>query len=313
MPFAKGLAFSALGALIGALVWFGLITATGLNLWLLAPIVGGAAGFGMMRGTQAQGGLLAGAGAAACTLAAIFATRAMIVSGEVHEATRVGPEEAKEALAQRAAEDLANKGVEVFNQTEESDDYIPAVYARAEQQWETMDQPEREALIASLQPEGDQAAAFLTPLALLFDFGIFGTICGALAAGSAFKCGSMTLEHALQDEGHALNEEEAVAFAQRLRLEDHGSPPVAQIAGQQPPSEPLAADASATINAPAPAPAPMARAHKRTKGDESTVGGTSFWTRPLPPAEAPRRPMSMLGARDKAADSGDDSASRQAA
>src|SRR5204863_429377 len=52
----KGLAFAAAGAALGALIWGGLVMLTGWNLWFLAPVIGVAAGFGMMCGTQMRGG-----------------------------------------------------------------------------------------------------------------------------------------------------------------------------------------------------------------------------------------------------------------
>lgn len=215
MPLGKGLALSALGALIGAIVWVLLIKVTGWNLWILAPIVGGAAGYGMMRGMQMKGGVPAGFTAAACTLIAIFGARYFVVSAEVREFARFDQEDAVGMIAEDIANEWAEKDIEVYS--EEEEDYLPEVYAAAQERWDGMSAFEQDEFLAQFEPESEQAAAFMTPFALLFDFGIFGTIFAALSAGSAFKLGSITLEEALVQEGHAADTTAAAGMAAQLR------------------------------------------------------------------------------------------------
>lgn len=215
MSMGKGLAFSALGALVAAAVWVFIIKATGWNLWILAPIVGGAAGFGMMRGMQMKGGVPAGITAAACTLVAIFAARLIVVNGEVHELTTVDHEDAVAMIADDVANEWAEKDIETYS--EEEEDYLPEVYAAAQSQWDEMSAFEQDEYLAQFAPESDQAAAFITPFALLFDFGILGTLIAAISAGSAFKLGSITLEDALVQEGHVPDAAAAAGVADRFR------------------------------------------------------------------------------------------------
>lgn len=215
MSLGKGLALSAFGAVIAALIWVILIKTTGWNLWILAPIVGGAAGYGMMRGTQMKGGVPAGLAAAAFTLVAIFGARYFIVSGEVREFATVDSEDAMGFLVEEVADEWAGNDIEVYSEAEE--DYLPEVYAAAQERWDSMSEFEREEYIAGFAGDSEQAAAFLTPFALLFDFGIFGTIFAAISAGSAFKLGSVTLEQVLVGEGQATDVTSAACAAARLR------------------------------------------------------------------------------------------------
>ena len=215
MQLRNGLVLSALGALTGAVVWVILIKLTGWNLWILAPIVGGAAGYGMMRGTQMKGGIPAGAAAAACTLVAIFAARYLVVSSEVQQLVAVDSDDALSALREEVANEWVEKDIEVYD--EEEGDFLPEVYAKAEQRWEAMSAFEQDEYLAKFRPESEQAAAFFTPLALLFDFGIFGTSFAAMSAGTAFKTGSITLEQALVQEGHVPNAVAADGVTTKLR------------------------------------------------------------------------------------------------
>jgi hypothetical protein len=215
MPLGKGFAFSALGALIAAIIWVLLIKVTDWNLWILAPVVGGAAGYGMMRGTQMKGGIPAGIAAAAFTLIAIFGARYFVVSGEIKELAAVDSEDAMGYLVEEVAEEWAANEIEVYS--EEEGDYLPEVYASAQERWDSMSQLDQQEYIAGFEGESEQAAAILTPFALLFDFGIFGTLFAAISAGSAFKLGSITLEEALVQEGHAADAASAGAAAARLR------------------------------------------------------------------------------------------------
>ncbi len=216
----KGLAYAAIGAVIGAIVWVMVIKLTGWSLWVLAPIVGGGAGYGMMRGTQMRGGLPAGVIAAAVTLVAIFAARYFIVAGEVRERLALDESEIIGEVAWGVANEWVEEGYEVYD--EEEGDFIPAVYEKAAERWGSMSEEEQGEYVASLQEEASSGAEVLTPIGLLFDFGIFGTICAALAAGTALKTASVTLEEALIERGHAADSGEAADLASDLRAADGG-------------------------------------------------------------------------------------------
>jgi hypothetical protein len=216
----KGFAYAALGAAVGAAAWVLAILLTGLSLWVLAPIVGGAAGFGMMRGTQMRGGLPAGVNAAVLTLAAVAAARYAVVSARMQEFAAFDEEEVASAIAEEVAGEWIDEGHEVYD--DEEGDFLPEVYAEAHERWASMSEPEQREYVAALEAGSGMSAQALTPIGLLFDFGIFGTICAFLAAGTAFKTGSVTLEQALVERGHAGDAEEAATLATGLRAEDAG-------------------------------------------------------------------------------------------
>lgn len=218
MSLGKGLIFATIGAALGAVVWGGICYSTDMRLWILAPIVGGAAGYGMMRGTSMKGGLPAGALAALVTIVAIFATRHTLVSHDVEKALAIDGETIRGSLAVEVADEWAEDDIAVFD-TEEGD-FTAEVYNEADTRWHAMNEAEQTEYVALLRGESESDKAFLTPLALLFDFGIIGTLCAALSAGAAFKGGSITLETALVENGHATTADEADLLATNLREDD---------------------------------------------------------------------------------------------
>src|SRR6185369_8502438 len=112
MPKGKGFAFAAAGALIGAFIWGALSMFIGWDLWILAPIVGGVAGLGMMYGTQARGGTPQGLGAAAFTVLAIFGARYFVVARSTQ--TRLEREAVDNMIAQ-VAMDMQKHDGDVYN------------------------------------------------------------------------------------------------------------------------------------------------------------------------------------------------------
>lgn len=213
MNLGKGLGFGAVGALVGAVVWIALIKATGWNLWILAPVVGGVAGYGMMRATQMKGGAPAGALAAAVTIAAIFGARYYIVTQDVDARSAVTEEEALDHLTNEVAQEMDKRGIPTMD---ENGEYRPRVRKKAEEAWSQFVDFEREQYIAGLRQQNREALGVLTPLGLLFDFGIFGTICTALAAGTAFKTGGAKLERELVERGMA-TEDTVADVASKMR------------------------------------------------------------------------------------------------
>lgn len=252
MSLGKGLGFAVAGAGLGAVAWGGLGLATGLNLWLLAPVVGGAAGYGMMRGTAMKGGLPAGALAALVTIVAIFATRHVLISHDVDQALAIDGETIRSELATQVADEWAQDDIDVYD--EEEDDFTAEVYHEADTRWFAKSEEEQHAFVAELQGQSDTAKAFLTPLALVFDFGLFGTLCTALAAGGAFKTGSITLEKALVEQGHATTTDEAALIATNMREEDARSndifsPALTTIENESPSPTPATPDAEPAMSA----------------------------------------------------------------
>lgn len=220
MNLGKGLAFSALGALAGAIVWVVLIQLTGWSLWLLAPLVGGGAGFGMMRATQMRGGSTAGLLAVAVTVLAIFGARFFVVNSFLNsELTADTEEESIEYLAGDVANEWMNEDIDTMT---EDGDYTEAVYAEAHERWAGMTGAERAEYTAHINEDTAVVGAVLTPIALLFDFGLIGTICTVIAAGGAYKTASTNLEEALIEKGQASTPDEAIAMAAKMRAEDHG-------------------------------------------------------------------------------------------
>lgn len=214
MSLSKGFVLSILGGALAAAVWVGIIMATGWNAWLICPIVGGGAGLGMMWGTKMRGGLEAGLLAAVAALACIGAARYIVISDALSDLTEASESDMIEDLAWTVAAEWEAEGYEVMDDDE---DLLPAVYSEAERRWFMMTGAEREEALTAAQAEGDEFAAAATPWAMLFDFGIFGTVCTCLTLGTAFKTGSTTLEAALVQKGKASSSTEAAALAERLR------------------------------------------------------------------------------------------------
>ncbi len=170
-----------------------------------------------MLATKMRGGLGGGVLAAFVTLCAIFGARYVIVQNEVGEHLKVDDAAAIEALSYEVAEEWAEQDIQVLD---EYGDYVPAVMETAHLRWEAMEESERQSRLAALTTEQEQIGEVLTPIALLFDFGIFGTICAALAAGAAFKTGSISLEDALQQQGEAPDAATAAKVAAQMRRDD---------------------------------------------------------------------------------------------
>ena len=277
----KGLAFAAVGAAIGAVVWVVVIQLTGLSLWILAPIVGGAAGFGMMRGTQMRGGQPAGVLAAGLTLLAILAARYYIAAAEVKDQLSYDEAEATDQIASEVADEWLDAGYEVYDDEEE--DYLPAVYEEAASRWASMSDAEQREYVAALEQGFDETAGALTSLWLLFDFGIFGTICAFLAAGTAFKTASITLEQALVERGHA-SADDAAQVASDLRASDGGF--FARLGSQE---TPAGADRSGAKRAAPPSPAGE-HARRTAEGTIPQPGGVKPGGHDRVPSRSPARP-----------------------
>jgi hypothetical protein len=214
MVFPRGLFVSAICAAIAAAVWIALITVTGWSLWLLAPLVGGAAGYGMMRATQMRGGVSAGVVAVLVTFVTLFASRFYVISAAVDDVLAVNEETAIEHIAFDVVNDWHPQGLQVHD---DNGDLHPAVLAEARKRWDNMWPDDRHAMMQSLEGDRSAVSVWLTPVALFVDFGIIGSIMVVLTCITAYKTGSRVLEEVLVEQGHAGSVESAGAVAARLR------------------------------------------------------------------------------------------------
>jgi hypothetical protein len=211
----KGLAYALIAAMLAGAAWVGLVELTGWSLWLLAPAIGGAAGYGMMRATQMRGGVVPGLAAAACCVAVILGCRAFTASRWVDAQTQ---EAAMNHVTELIAADLEAQDIEVLD---DEGEYTAEVQRKAEQAWAGLSDSERAKVLDAVREESGFSEGGLFGIGLVFDFGLFGLICTGLAAATAFKTASFTLEQALQDKG--LDSDEAAQTAQRLRAENKPS------------------------------------------------------------------------------------------
>jgi hypothetical protein len=185
-----------------------------------------------------------------------------VITFMVSEALEVTEEDAVESLVPQVADELESAGAEVWG---EDGDYLKGVYERAAERWQAMTAEDRAGVMQKMEQEREVATAFVAPLALVFDFGIVGTLCSILACGTAWKCGSANLERTLLSQGKASSPEEAAALAAHLRAggtsEDwsFGQPaPAAEAFGalRGMPAKPPGAQQAARPEAKAPAQAP---------------------------------------------------------
>lgn len=196
MSLAQGTIGAAVGALVGAAVWTGLSYFTGWNLGVLAPIVGGAAGFGMGMGNKGRGGMEAGLIAAALTVAGVMASRAMLGSLEYADFTRemadVTPEDARDRLGWEIMERFEEQGVEM---TWEDDDSFPIeVEHKLQDTWDVLDEDKKTEMMAAMAAETrgemEESAVAGTFIYFLFNMGILGWIFMAMSAGCAYRIAS---------------------------------------------------------------------------------------------------------------------------
>ncbi|MFZ4575745.1 MAG: hypothetical protein ACOYN0_15225 [Phycisphaerales bacterium] len=73
-------------------------------------------------------------------------------------------------------------------------DYSHGVYVAAEREWERMSADEKADKVAAVEADVEEFRGFLTPLAVVFDFGIFGTLWTIASVLSCVKAASATNE-----------------------------------------------------------------------------------------------------------------------
>lgn len=182
---SKGFLLSILAVAAAALIWHVLIGMSGWSLWLLAPFVGLAAGMGMSGGGKVKAGVASKLCAVAFTLVAIVGVRIGAVNRFMAETYAVTDETAVESMAASIAEQMSAQGEE--NVYTIDGDFSPHIYAAAQSQWDDMLATDKSNYIRSLEDEHQEAAAFLSPFVLLFDFGIFGSIWTIVSCTTAFS------------------------------------------------------------------------------------------------------------------------------
>lgn len=192
---------------VAAAVASGLLTlaswATGATLMFLAPIVGCAAGLGLLNGgpgVRRSSPLLRGVTAAAITLVAILGGRVVLgwldAGRWAERLAEVSHDDLESALASRIAEDAIERG----ELEEEFEEYPDWVLDEARDQLAEMDEGEVAALTEELHGESEEALSEVAPILIvirtLVNIGFLGVACIGLALGTAFRVGAQECEAA---------------------------------------------------------------------------------------------------------------------
>jgi hypothetical protein len=197
MSLAHGTLGATAGALIGATVWTAISYLTGWNLGILAPIVGGCAGFGMGMGNKGKGGVEAGVLAATLTVLAVLGSRYALSQMEYAdfnaEMAEVTEEDARDRLAWEIMDRYLEDGVEL-SEPEDDESYPPEVEAKLAIVWGGMDEVERHDFMKAMSQEslafGEEHAEVGTFIFFLLNMGLFGWVFMVLAACTAYKTAS---------------------------------------------------------------------------------------------------------------------------
>lgn len=188
---------AAAGALGAAAVLTLAGWAVGATLMMFAPLVGCAAGAGMViggRGAAPGTGsqrALRGAAAAAVTLAAILASRVSLAWIDMArlgaEAREIGEDEMRSELVRRAAD----RAVAAGTLAEGFEEYPEWLLKDADEQFDGMSEEETEALRAEMRAEVDQGLAEAAPVLLLVrtlaNIGLVGFVFSGVAAVTAWR------------------------------------------------------------------------------------------------------------------------------
>src|SRR5262249_26823797 len=160
------------------------------------------------------------------TVVAIFGARYFVVARSTE--TRLEQEAVENMIAQVAG-DMEKHDGDVYN---DAGEYKPEVKAKGIAAWAGTSSSDRHAYIEALRAHNGES---MTAMNVFMGFGLFGMICTALAAGTAFKTANMTLERALILKGlatatDALNVAASMRAAQAAREQARA----AEKAGGQP-------------------------------------------------------------------------------
>jgi hypothetical protein len=193
----KSLAFSAVGALAPALVWFVLMWLTGWSLWLLAPIVGAGAAYGMIRATQMGGGRTAGLSAAGIAVVVILTARSLFVG---HWVSTQVEDLALASLTSALAAEMEARNERAF---EGNRRFKPEVRQRATETWKALPKDQRAEYLSAIRKEYAEFEGWPTGLRRVFHVGLAGLVVIGLAGLGAFRLASLSLEEALVQRGLA--------------------------------------------------------------------------------------------------------------
>lgn len=192
----RGAFFGLFFAAIGAAGWAAVSMATDMRLGFLAIAVGGLAGFGMGVGNKARGGLGAGFLTAIVAALAILASRYAVmhlsVQAFLNDGAQVTPEEAVYSVAEDVQAELLADGVELPES--EDDEYAPFVMEEAQSRWDALSPTQQQEYMAALgkhyAEQGERVAGFVTFIAFLVDFGLFGFVWLGLGVATAYQIGA---------------------------------------------------------------------------------------------------------------------------
>jgi len=217
--FVLGCVLSAVGGIIGAIVWYLIAIYTGYEVGYVAWAIGLATGFGMAVGYRTSGAL-PGIIAAAIALGSIFVAKIFIFAAVIYGVTTGDTTDRtmQEAYVANhmAAADLSDRGIDPAEATDEDWDeaYTRSnAYERVEnmsdsaleqevERYQAQDEAEGVAAADEFSGEdtdegfaddGGEAAGGALAVFFMMMFGLFDIIFVILAMGSAYKIGSSGL------------------------------------------------------------------------------------------------------------------------
>ncbi len=193
-------------SVVAAVVVSGLLTlaswATGATLMFLAPIVGCAAGLGLLGGggpsVRRSSPLLRGVTAAAITLVAILGGRVVLGWLDAGRWAERLAEVSHDDLESELAGRIAAEAIERGELEEEFEEYPDWVLDEARDRLAAMDEDEVAALTQELHGESEEALSEVAPILIviqtLVNIGFLGVACIGLALGTAYRVGGQECE-----------------------------------------------------------------------------------------------------------------------
>lgn len=193
-----------LGVALGVVVttmWVLVANATDHGLGVLAIVVGGAVGGGVLAGARGRGGARGGMVAAGLTLALVLAGRFTISQMEAarwaEEARAITEEDCLAHVAAGIQERyLENEYDLTWN---EASEFPIEVMHAAQAKWSRMNEAERSGVRATLEERANaeaSSAPLVGAVVFLVEFGLWGWAGAALGMATAYKAASATIAEA---------------------------------------------------------------------------------------------------------------------